>query len=163
MTWHLFPDILNELASTPLETPVQQRPDPRRQAAAARHLSKYIFPRQYDLPNVFNGADNGAYVIEDRQREAQIKVDIGVLFEFLFTFEMKARGNCKTPKRLKTALELLDQLLWRHSKCGYKPLLQRLCPSKVRPRNMVPELTKVILFCNRLEPTSKSHLMRLLY
>ncbi|KAI0690148.1 hypothetical protein BC835DRAFT_1281564 [Cytidiella melzeri] len=95
---------------------MQHRPDPRKQAVAARHLSKHIFPRQYNLPSSFDDSLNGHCSIEYNDREAQIK----------------ARGNCKTPKRLKPALDLLDKLIWRHSKCGYKPLLQRLCPSKVR-------------------------------
>lgn len=40
-------------------------------------------------------------------------------------------GACKTPKRLREAVDLVEKIIWRHGKCGYKPLLQKMCPSKV--------------------------------
>jgi hypothetical protein len=39
---------------------------------------------------------------------------------------------CETPKRLKDTLVLLEKMIWRHGKCGYKLLRDIACPSKVR-------------------------------
>ena len=44
---------------------------------------------------------------------------------------VQARGACKTPKRLKDILSLLEKMVWMHGKCGYKPLRDKACPSKV--------------------------------
>ncbi|KAJ7744318.1 hypothetical protein B0H14DRAFT_463334 [Mycena olivaceomarginata] len=35
-------------------------------------------------------------------------------------------------ERLKEVIPLLEKLLWRHGKCGYKPLRDYACPSKVK-------------------------------
>jgi hypothetical protein len=43
----------------------------------------------------------------------------------------KAKGACATPKRVKLALPLCEQMLWFHAKCGYKPLLDQVCQSKL--------------------------------
>lgn len=43
----------------------------------------------------------------------------------------QSRGKCKTPKRLRETLALLDKMLWRHGKCAYKALRDKACPSKV--------------------------------
>jgi hypothetical protein len=53
--------------------------DTREQAAAARHLSKYIFPRQFGLMHVFDAKEaartGGAWQYSDwTDREAEIKV-----------------------------------------------------------------------------------------
>lgn len=37
----------------------------------------------------------------------------------------------RTPKRINKALDFFEKLVWRHGKCGYKPLLNTTCPSKV--------------------------------
>ncbi|KIK45335.1 hypothetical protein CY34DRAFT_78126 [Suillus luteus UH-Slu-Lm8-n1] len=95
-----------------------QDPDPRQQAQKTRHLSKYIFPLQYGLSNVFSqpSAAKETYKqpnFADREREIE-----------LF-------GTCKTPKRLKDVLVLLEKMIWRHGKCGYKLLRDITCPSKL--------------------------------
>ncbi|KAI0734344.1 hypothetical protein BC629DRAFT_1266802, partial [Irpex lacteus] len=112
-------DVLNQLAPTQHGSRIPVRPDPRKSEAAARHLSKHVFPRQYGLPNAFENNGNGHTNHILKRRASLIS-------------ELQALGSCKTPKRVKPALDLLDKLLWRHSKCKYKPLLKRLCPSKVR-------------------------------
>ncbi|KAF4597579.1 hypothetical protein EYR40_008041 [Pleurotus pulmonarius] len=78
-------------------------PDPRAQAKDARHLSKLQYER-YTIPDY-----------TDREQEIQ------------------SQGTCKTPKRLKESLKILQRMLWKHGKCGYKPLRDKLCPSKARP------------------------------
>ncbi|KAF8896299.1 hypothetical protein BD779DRAFT_1433681 [Infundibulicybe gibba] len=91
-------------------------PDVGAQAANTRHLSKYVFPRQYGLRSPFQGGSTAAPSADYGDREA----------------ELKMKGRCKTPKRLKPVLPLLDKMLWRHKKCGYMPLRDLACPSKVR-------------------------------
>ncbi|KAJ7285127.1 hypothetical protein C8J57DRAFT_1052219, partial [Mycena rebaudengoi] len=91
-------------------------PDPRKQMDDARHLAKYVFPRQYGLPSVFlfYTSNKGAIQTPDfSDREQQLK------------------GSFKTPKRLKDVIPMLEKLIWRHGKCGYKPLRDHACPSKV--------------------------------
>lgn len=90
----------------------------RKEAEQVRHLSKYVFARQYGLATPFHsttakGAFKFAHYID---REAEIK----------------ALGSCKTPKRLKDTLPLLEKLLKRHQKCRYVPLRDKACSSKVK-------------------------------
>ncbi|KAF8348939.1 hypothetical protein F5887DRAFT_879529, partial [Amanita rubescens] len=90
----------------------------RTQAGHARLAAKYVFSRQYGLSNPFNtkvqSKQNNAY------RDNLDKEN-----------EIKQKGPCGTPKRLKRLLPILDQMIWKHGKCGYKPLLNIACPSKV--------------------------------
>ncbi|KAI0035405.1 hypothetical protein K488DRAFT_28474, partial [Vararia minispora EC-137] len=78
----------------------------------ARHLAKYMFPHQFGLVSSEMGYPNltGQAVMED---------------------EIKKKGRCKTPKRLKVVLGILRTLLRRHRKCGYRPLCNLACSSKV--------------------------------
>ncbi|KAF7424166.1 hypothetical protein PC9H_009469 [Pleurotus ostreatus] len=97
-------------------------PDPRTQAEDARYLSKYIFPRQYGLssPFMIKRQQYERYTIPDyTDREQEIQV--------------LSQGTCKTPKRLKESLKILQRMVWKHSKCGYKPLRDKFCPSKAKP------------------------------
>ncbi|PIL35516.1 hypothetical protein GSI_02244 [Ganoderma sinense ZZ0214-1] len=86
-------------------------PDPRQQMERARHLAKYIFPRQYELSNPFSMSSSGRYgsfrMPDYLDREQEIK----------------NKGSCKTPKRLKHVLDILEKMIWRHYKCKYKMLL----------------------------------------
>ncbi|KIJ13439.1 hypothetical protein PAXINDRAFT_81133, partial [Paxillus involutus ATCC 200175] len=93
-------------------------PDPRKLAKDGRHLSKYIFPLQYGLPNVFSH-------VTDRKEKYQ-QPDYSDRER-----EIKLLGCCKTPKRLRDILLLTEKMIWRHGKCGYKPLCNKVCPSKV--------------------------------
>ncbi|KDQ59313.1 hypothetical protein JAAARDRAFT_127533, partial [Jaapia argillacea MUCL 33604] len=94
-------------------------PDPRKQMEDTRHLAKYVFPRQFGLSSPFS--------FDGQQKTQSYQLpDFGDREE-----EIKKRGPCKTPKRVKTALELLEKLIWRHGKCGYKPLRDKACPSRV--------------------------------
>ena len=133
-------DVLNRLHPSKHLKPHNLRgvwidPDPREQAAHARHLAKYIFPRQFGLSNPFT-VDLTVFSVHRLpdyfDREQSIKVYSITDSMFLFLRFAQALGSVKTPKRLKTVLHRLEQLIWHHGKCGYKPLLQRLCPSKVR-------------------------------
>lgn len=52
----------------------------------------------------------------------------------------------KTPKRVKSALDLLDKMIRRHGRCSYKALRNITCPSKVkRPEHEAPLDSSIIL------------------
>ncbi|KAL5526463.1 EST2 [Sanghuangporus sanghuang] len=97
------------------------RPDDRNGASEARHLAKYIFPFQYGLENVFSFHAH------------RLRNEIFSRFKLMNREnEIDRKGACKTPARLKGVLPVLSQLYNRHTKCGYKSLLNRICPSKLR-------------------------------
>ncbi|KAG6908673.1 hypothetical protein DXG01_003687 [Tephrocybe rancida] len=109
-------------------------PDPKTQQQHARHLSKYVFPRQYglDSPFLFSSSKKDAFrTPEYLDREAEIK----------------ALGPCKTPRRLKEIIPLLQSIIWRHSKCGYKPMRDKVCPMKLKNTEGKLLDTSVILEC----------------
>jgi hypothetical protein len=55
-------------------------PDPKEQLNNARHLAKYVFPRQHGLSNPFSQPINDHNAVYDHARELEIKVF--KLFEF---------------------------------------------------------------------------------
>ncbi|GAA5952834.1 hypothetical protein JCM3765_002979 [Sporobolomyces pararoseus] len=90
----------------------------------SRHLSKYVFPRQYSLDNVFEGAkvNTNMRVRPDHEDREQ---------------EIKIFGTVKTPMRLKkTVLPLLNRMIVLHGRCNYRKLLGVKCPSKVTHREL---------------------------
>ncbi|KAJ3720782.1 hypothetical protein DFJ43DRAFT_1004797, partial [Lentinula guzmanii] len=93
-------------------------PDPHAQAEKNRRLSKYVFPRQFGLgsPFLFEVSKyEPSYIPDFADRDNEIE----------------KLGPCKTPKRLKAVLPLLDKLIWRHGKCKYRLLRDLACPSRV--------------------------------
>ncbi|PBK75723.1 hypothetical protein ARMSODRAFT_404731 [Armillaria solidipes] len=103
--------------------------DPRQQQEKARHLSKYIFPRQYGLSSAFTFKTSKwgpATTPTFTDRGAEIRPS-------------------KTPKRLKETLNRLDTLIWRHGKCKYKLLRDQVCPSKVATKSEKPLESSMIL------------------
>ncbi|KAH9063860.1 hypothetical protein EDB87DRAFT_73631 [Lactarius vividus] len=81
----------------------------------ARHLSKYIFPREHGLATAFASARAHKYP-DFADREDEIK---------------KARMS-KTPKRVKSTLDLLERIVYRHGNCSYNALRDLTCPSKLK-------------------------------
>ncbi|KAJ7030377.1 hypothetical protein C8F04DRAFT_961521 [Mycena alexandri] len=128
---HLFifiSDILNRLNPPQPKIAAEGyvEPDARQQMDDARHLAKYVFARQYGLasPFKFQTPKYASLKIPNfNDRENEIKV--------FFLCSVQRIGTCKTPKRLKEVIPMLEKLLWRHGKCGYKPLRDHACPSKV--------------------------------
>jgi hypothetical protein len=64
----------------PLDPATYCDPDPRDEACKARHLSKYIFPLQYKLSNVFASespatANYKQPDFTDRERDIQVRQD----------------------------------------------------------------------------------------
>ena len=54
----------------------------------------------------------------------------------------------KTPKRVKPALDLLEEIIGRHGKCSYNALMGVSCPSKVkRPEQEAALDSSIILVC----------------
>ncbi|KAF9052480.1 hypothetical protein BDZ89DRAFT_939704, partial [Hymenopellis radicata] len=113
------PDVLNRfIPCYPKGRPIFDY-DMKQQFEYARHLSKYVFPRQYDLPSPF-------------EFDALLRSSM-TLPNFSDREKMiKDKGNCKTPKRLKEVLGLLEKLIWRHGKCKYHILRDQACPTKVQ-------------------------------
>ncbi|OSX57793.1 hypothetical protein POSPLADRAFT_1155955, partial [Postia placenta MAD-698-R-SB12] len=94
-------------------------PDPVARAEDVRHLSKYVFPRQYGLASPFVSSERPVFQPQKAPDYLEREVEI------------QKKGPCKTPKRLKPILDLLDKVIWKHGKCRYKSLLDMACPSKV--------------------------------
>jgi hypothetical protein len=64
----------------PIDPGTYRDPDPRDEARNARHLSKYIFPLQYRLSNVFTSQSPAKEHYKqpnftDREREIQVRQD----------------------------------------------------------------------------------------
>ncbi|KAI9066223.1 hypothetical protein FKP32DRAFT_1610135 [Trametes sanguinea] len=122
---YLSQDILNRIHPCWLAKPRAGEgpgvdPDPHVQMEHARHLAKYVYPRQYGLSSPFDSATSSPWIgsrspdFLDREQE------------------IKSKGPCMTPKRVKGVLSTLEKLIWRHRKCRYKSLLDLTCPSKVQ-------------------------------
>ncbi|KAJ3554494.1 hypothetical protein NM688_g3081 [Phlebia brevispora] len=74
----------------------------RKQEQNARHLAKYVFPKQFGLTSIFDVQQENTFTMlipKFANREEEIKV----------------KGSMKTPKRVKQALDLLEKTIWRHS------------------------------------------------
>ncbi|CAE6476735.1 unnamed protein product [Rhizoctonia solani] len=93
--------------------------DTRAIEEAARHVAKYMFPLQFGLHNVFTCTlhywENGGRFRDYGDREAEIK----------------DRGSCKTPKRLKHILPLIQSLIRRHRRFNYQRVCLAICRSRV--------------------------------
>ncbi|KAH9940967.1 hypothetical protein B0H21DRAFT_780274 [Amylocystis lapponica] len=131
---HVLNCISPSYTRKPTAPPVQWvDPDPRTQAEKARRLAKYVFPRQFGLSSPFaisKGPQLQAFKLPDYTDREE---------------EIKKKGPCKTPKRLKPVLKTLDKLIWMHGKCGYKALLEMACPSKLKTVSEKPLDNSVIL------------------
>lgn len=101
-----------------------------------RHVLKHIFPRQFGLRHPFDATHDRpgtGFKFEDYSvREQEIQVGIlcfvGPIGEWYIG---KVKGNVKTPKRLKTVLDLVQQLIKKHWACNYRAIRSTVCPSKV--------------------------------
>ncbi|KAF8526333.1 hypothetical protein BU17DRAFT_40763, partial [Hysterangium stoloniferum] len=84
----------------------------------ARHVLKHIFPRQFGLRNPFTLVSCQSHTkrLEDYMNRDE---------------EIQARGNVKTPPRLKPALQLVEKIIKRHWTCSYRGIRSQTCPSKV--------------------------------
>ncbi|GAA6058467.1 hypothetical protein JCM3770_002740 [Rhodotorula araucariae] len=116
----------------PLDTLPAAPPPQAITEAPVRHLAKYIFPRQFGLHNVFTSekARNSFEILPDYlDREAEIK----------------RHGSMKTPHRIKRVLPLLGRLVTLSSRCNYRKLLDRRCPSKMSHKRLSQEERSAVL------------------
>ncbi|KAM0789504.1 hypothetical protein ACM66B_000323 [Microbotryomycetes sp. NB124-2] len=95
--------------------------------AAARHLAKYIFPRQFGLHNPFT------------EKRANAKFDILPDYEDRED-DIKQLGPVKTPERVKRVLPLLSRMILLHGRCNYRKVLDKLAPSKTKTSADVAEM-----------------------
>ncbi|GAA5865197.1 hypothetical protein JCM1840_003940 [Sporobolomyces johnsonii] len=119
-----LPSLFPLLRSATARTPVVEAP--------ARHLAKYVFPRQFGLHNVFTSPKprSSLEVLPDYQDRE---------------IEIKKLGSIKTPGRLKPALPLLNRLALLHGRCNYRKLLDQKCPSKIPHKKLNADEKSVIL------------------
>jgi telomerase reverse transcriptase len=81
----------------------------------------HIFPRQFHLHNVFT--------VEVDPRETVQPFKDYTLREDEIHAKFSSEASIKIPKRLRgKALELVQKLQIRHSRCPYKILLEHYCP-----------------------------------
>ncbi|KAJ3893208.1 hypothetical protein GG344DRAFT_43738 [Lentinula edodes] len=144
-TWYNPPklidivDVLNRLQLS-FGSKIVQDPDVHAQAEKSRRFSKYVFPRQYGLANasMFEVSKyEPSYVPDFADRDSEIE----------------RLGPCKTPKRVKAVLPLLEKLIWRHGKCKYRLLRDRSCPSKVlsQPGTASSLVHRILADCSLVE------------
>ncbi|GJN91088.1 hypothetical protein Rhopal_004105-T1 [Rhodotorula paludigena] len=93
--------------------------------APARHLAKYLFPRQFGMHNVFTSP--------------KAKSAFEVLPDYLDReVEIKKLGAVKTPSRLIPALPLLSRLALLNARCKYRKVLDRaILELAAEPRTQV--------------------------
>ncbi|GAA5958254.1 hypothetical protein JCM10213_002618 [Rhodosporidiobolus nylandii] len=99
--------------------------------APARHLAKYIFPRQFGMHNPFTRAKVWSFELAPDYLDREL--------------EIKKHGSIKTPTRLKPALELLGKLAVLGNRCNYRKLLDRSCPSKMTHKKLNEEEKSAVL------------------
>lgn len=141
----LFADILVRLSL--LYPPIRPEPESAdankgSSEAAARHLAKYVFPRQFGLHNVFTNPKPrvSVDVLPDYvDREFEIKVRLAFpadqpvsSFPSTHVEVLQRLGTTKTPPRLKAAIPLLQKMKVLSSRCNMRKILDKRCPSRVR-------------------------------
>ncbi|BGP32724.1 Telomerase reverse transcriptase [Rhodotorula toruloides] len=127
--------ILTRLPSLFPPTPTDQLEDKQSKAisqAPARHLAKYIFPRQFSLHNAFTSP--------------KPRSSLEVLPDYLDReLEIKKLGSSKTPSRLKVALPHLERLALLSRRCNFRKVLDERCPSKVNRKSLSQDERSAVL------------------
>jgi telomerase reverse transcriptase len=92
------------------------------------HITKYVFPRQFGLHNVFTSALDPRetsqackdYTLREKEILRRKRADM---------LRNKAQAANRVPKRLRgQAFALVHRLRKRHCRCSYSALLDRYCP-----------------------------------
>lgn len=95
----------------------------------------YIFPRQFNLHNVFTSE-------VDRKQTAQKFQDYTLREDEIRTLTQTEGNNIclpKIPKRLRHAAEhLVERLQILHARCSYLELLKHYCPTSLDPPHRAP-------------------------
>ncbi len=115
----------------------------------ARHLSMYIFPREYGFATAFASVRAHKYAdFADREDEIKVRVECVSLYVYHLICYIKKAGMSKTPKRVKSTLDFLEKIIYRHGTCSYNALRDIACPSKLkRPEQETALDASIILVC----------------
>ena len=144
-------DILNILnpSSQKSKGTFRQRRDYHERMEDARHFSKYLFPREHGLATAFASGRAHKYPdFADREDEIKVRAECVPLCWHLFRYHIKTARKSKTPKRVKSMLDLLERIIYRHGYCSYIALRDVTCPSKLkRPEQEAALDASVILVC----------------
>ncbi|KAI5296631.1 hypothetical protein KEM52_005213 [Ascosphaera acerosa] len=104
-------------------------PDPANRKHTV-HLLKHIFPRAFNLHNVFTSPVDRrvttAPLMDYTMREAEIRHKAQ-------RKELERSNADKVPRRLRSVLPLVARLQKLHSRCSYKELLMKHCPIATSP------------------------------
>lgn len=95
--------------------------DAKGHALKARHILRYIFPRQHGLSHPFKLTSLGDTYEYKNYMDREDEIERAI----------RLSKNANTPKRLKNIVPIIDQMVWRHLKCPYKLFFDKFCPSKV--------------------------------
>ena len=148
---HPRTDILNILnpSSQKSKSAFRQRRDHHERMEDARHLSKYLFPREYGLVTAFASVRAHKYPdFADREDEIKVRIEYVPLYLRLFRCRIKKACRSKTPKRVKFTLDFLEKMIYRHGNCSYNALRDLTCPSKLkRPEQEAALDASIILVC----------------
>ncbi|GAA5934697.1 telomerase reverse transcriptase [Sporobolomyces koalae] len=123
------------------QTETKQADSTYRDAAAARHLAKYMFPYEFGLYNVFSSAGTAGGVGSANGMRVRPDTEDREL-------EIKKLGTIKTPKRIKgkQLFENLDKLIVLYQRCNFRKLLTVKCPSKVSHKKLDEQAKKNLIF-----------------
>ncbi|SGZ26907.1 BQ5605_C025g09993 [Microbotryum silenes-dioicae] len=136
-------DILTRLPAMFPPAAQQTKADAGQLLGGARHLAKYIFPRQFGLHNVFTYPKprlNVEVVSDHHDRE----------------IEIKKLGTVKTPERVKPTLPMLQRMMLLHSRCNYRKMLDRYCPKKVTKEANLSQAERAVLLNLMSQPDTQS-------
>ncbi|KAK4334926.1 Telomerase reverse transcriptase [Rhodotorula toruloides] len=127
--------ILTRLPSLFPPIPTDELDDKQSKAisqAPARHLAKYIFPRQFGMHNAFTSP--------------KPRTSLEVLPDYLDReLEIKKLGSSKTPSRLKVVLPHLERLALLSRRCNFRKVLDKRCPSKVNRKSLSQDERSAVL------------------
>ncbi|GAA5915420.1 hypothetical protein JCM6882_001418 [Rhodosporidiobolus microsporus] len=105
--------------------------DQARAEAPARHLAKYVFPRQFGLHNSFTFPKARSFEVLPDYLDREL--------------EIKKLGAVKTPTRLKPALEHLTRLAVLSQRCNYRKMLDRHCRSRMTHKRLEADEKSAVL------------------
>ena len=90
----------------------------------------YIFPRQFDLHNVFTSSVDTRQTVQPFQDYTLREDEINTKFPDM---------PVKVPKRLRgRGIVLVEKLQRQHSRCSYKELLDHYCPVRSKTLQFTP-------------------------
>ncbi|SCV70113.1 BQ2448_1507 [Microbotryum intermedium] len=147
--------VLTRLPAMFPPAPHQTETDAGQLLGGARHLAKYIFPRQFGLHNVFTFPKprlNSEVVSDHHDREIEIKAGQKAS-------SSPKLGTIKTPARVKPTLPMLQRMMLLHSRCRYRKMLDRYCPKKVTKEADLSQEERAALLNLMSQPeTQTSHI-----